>query len=113
MSPQRGEGDWDFRRLMLLARGLGLAPGVGAFRLLVGLVCDYPWGEAPLSAAIRAFPFQEVIRACPGLLRSANEGRWAVSIVYNSRALNDQPLPEALRIACPKSPNISGCAARA
>jgi hypothetical protein len=45
MSPQRGEGDWDFRRLMLLA--LGLAAGVGTFALLVVLRCTTSWGGAP------------------------------------------------------------------
>ena len=84
MNPQRGGSD--FGRLMLLALGLGLAAGLGTFALLVVLRCTTSWGEALLSAAIRAFPFQEVIRACPGLLRSANESRWAVSIVHNSRA---------------------------
>jgi hypothetical protein len=58
MSPQRG--DWDFRRLMRLALGLGLAAGLGTFALLVVLRCTTSWGEVSLPATIRAFPFQGV-----------------------------------------------------
>jgi hypothetical protein len=57
MSPQRGEGDWDFGRLMRLALGLGLAAALGTFALLVVLRCTTSWGEVSLPAAIRAFPF--------------------------------------------------------
>lgn len=95
MNPQRGGSD--FRRLMLLALVLGLAAGLGTLALLVVLRCSTSWGEVPLPAPIRAFPFQGVI-ACPGLPGSANRGRWVASIVHNSRALNDQPLREALRL---------------
>ena len=58
MSSQRG--DWDFRRLMRLAIGLGLAASVGTFALLVVLRCTTSWGEVSLPATIRALPFQGV-----------------------------------------------------